>query len=288
MRSGVLTGLRPEDLDLDATLTSGQVFRWRRGDDGVWRGALGRRRVALRAGDDGRAVAWSADGADPEDAVRRFLRLDDCDLPAAAARWGDEPAFAAAWARQSGVRILRQPRTECFFSFLCATAAPIRRIAAMCAALADEAGDDLGDGWRAFPDPERLARIPERRLRALGLGFRAPRVAAAARRLAAEPDLLDSLPGGDRDAVQEALRPLPGVGPKIADCVALFAFDCDDAVPVDTHIWRLTRTRYAPELAGKTLTPANYDRARQAWRERFGAHAGWAQQILFHQAAHKE
>lgn len=287
MRSGLLSGLRPGDLDLDATLSSGQVFRWRRDPDGAWRGTLGRRRVLLRA-EGATELRYEADGPDPESAVRRFLRLDDLDLPAAARLWSRaDTRFADAWARQPGVRILRQPRTECFVSFLCATAAPIRRIGAMCAAIADEAGDDLGDGFRAFPEPEALARIPEARLRALGLGFRAPRVAAAARRLAADPDLLDTVAKG-RDAVQDALRDFPGVGPKIADCVALFAFDCDDAVPIDTHIWRLTHTRYAPEMAGKSLTAANYARALAAWRDRFGPFAGWAQQILFYQAAHKE
>jgi endonuclease III len=35
------------------------------------------------------------------------------------------------------------------------------------------------------------------------------------------------------------LLELPGVGPKVAACVCLFALDKHAAVPVDTHVWQL-------------------------------------------------
>ena len=76
-----------------------------------------------------------------------------------------------------------------------------------------------------------------------------------------------------------------GVGEKIADCVCLFALDKNGAVPVDVHIWRIAQTTYAPDLAEKSLTPANYARATEAFHDRFGPLAGWAQQILFYRAA---
>ena len=288
MESGRIAAEAPDELDLAATLRSGQVFRWRVDPDGAWRGTIGRRRVRLAQDADG-ALLYQADGPDAHGAIRQFLRLDDLLLAPTARRWArDDSRFARAWEAQPGVRVLRQARTECFFSFLCASVAPIKRIAAMLDAVATEAGEDLGEGFVAFPDPERLVRVPESRLRELGLGFRAARVAAAARRLSTDPTLLDTLPTGDLDAARQTLCAFSGVGPKIADCIALFSVDTDHAVPVDTHIWRLARTQYAPELAGKSLTAANYARAAQAFQDRFGPHAGWAQQILFYQAAHKE
>lgn len=41
---------------------------------------------------------------------------------------------------------------------------------------------------------------------------------------------------------------LPGVGRKVADCVALFALDQTSAVPVDTHVWNIAIRDYAPQL----------------------------------------
>lgn len=40
-------------------------------------------------------------------------------------------------------------------------------------------------------------------------------------------------------AAAEALQELHGVGPKVADCIALFSLDKLDAVPCDTHVWQV-------------------------------------------------
>jgi N-glycosylase/DNA lyase len=39
--------------------------------------------------------------------------------------------------------------------------------------------------------------------------------------------------------VIEPLCTLPGVGPKVAACVALFSLDQNHAIPVDTHGWKV-------------------------------------------------
>lgn len=36
------------------------------------------------------------------------------------------------------------------------------------------------------------------------------------------------------------LSSLPGVGPKVAACVALFSLDQHHAIPVDTHVWQVS------------------------------------------------
>jgi N-glycosylase/DNA lyase len=279
-----------EELDLDATLRSGQVFRWRRGDDGVWVGAIRRRTVWLAQSDDATTVTFAVSDAEPAEAaagVRAFLRLEDLDLTEAAARWcAADPYFAAVWEQNPGVRVLRQDPEECFFSFLCASVAPIARIAAMLGAVATAAGDPLPGGAIAFPHAAQIARLSERQLRGMGLGFRARRVAEAAAALTAtSPGALHALRGRPLAEIRAALCAYHGVGTKIADCIALFALDCDAAVPVDTHVWRLACTRYAPQLAGRSLTATTYAEATRAFHERFGPYAGWAQQILFYRAA---
>src|SRR5262245_29599375 len=127
-----MTGLRTKDLDLDATLSSGQMFRWNRGTEGVWRGMVGARKMRRQQSEDGATVYWEADWAGSESAVRSFLRVDDIDLPAMAEDWSrTDSHFAEAWACCPGIRVLRQDPDECFFSFLCASVAPIARISNM-------------------------------------------------------------------------------------------------------------------------------------------------------------
>jgi endonuclease III len=59
-------------------------------------------------------------------------------------------------------------------------------------------------------------------------------------RLGAAPLSLDFLAALPMDEANAYLRTLPGVGPKTAACVMLFALG-KPAFPVDTHVWRVTR-----------------------------------------------
>ncbi len=287
---GRVHGLRREDLDLAATLRSGQVFRWTQDSDGAWAGTIGTRRARFLQEDDG-SLFWEADGPDGERAIWEFLRLKDADLPALAERWcAADEHFAEAWAQQPGIRVLRQDPAECFFSFLCASVAPIRRISSMLRAVAGAYGEPLGSlsnvPLKAFPAAARLAEADEETLRGLGLGFRARRVAEAAQALILLPEnWLWTLRDEPKSTAKRELMRFFGVGEKIADCVCLFSLDKDDAIPVDTHIWRMACAWYAPDLAGRSLTPAAYARVGDAFRDRFGPFAGWAQQTLFYRAA---
>jgi N-glycosylase/DNA lyase len=269
MPSGILALPAPDELDLDATLSSGQLFRWSQDAKGVWRGWHGGERLALRQAGD--RLDWEASS---EWVVRDFLRLDDVDLTALAEGWASaDPAFAEAWAHQSGVRILRQDPHECFFCFLCAANANIPRIQQMIAAFAPPD--------KPFPDATTLAALTETDLRARGLGFRAPRIPAAARALGE----LAPLRGRPLSEIETSLTTYSGIGRKIADCIALFSLDADGAVPVDTHIWQIALALYCPELRGKSLTPTTYQSVVDAFHARFGDKAGWAQQILFYRRA---
>lgn len=45
----------------------------------------------------------------------------------------------------------------------------------------------------------------------------------------------------DLEEAVNALATLPGVGPKVAACIALFSLDQHHAIPVDTHVWQVSR-----------------------------------------------
>ena len=108
------------------------------------------------------------------------------------------------------------------------------------------------------------------------MGFRAPYLLAAARRVAeGEPDLrrLGRLPLA---AARQELMELPGVGRKIADCVLLFAYGFPDAFPVDVWVRKALQRLYFAKRRVQTK------RLLQFSETYFGPHAGYAQQYLFH------
>jgi len=261
-------------LDLDLTLTCGQAFRWRQAPGG-WSGILGRSEIRVAA--DGNAVVVTDQRGESLDAaaIARYFRLDEdprIHLEHAPALLAI-PGFEALL----GLRILRQDSWETLASFVCSAAANIRKITTCVEAMAERWGDPIeGSDRRSFPSPERIASLRERDLRAAGLGFRAPYLLAASRRIASGSpawswEALRAMPFEDARA---ALDQVEGVGPKIADCVLLFGLDRLEAYPVDRWIRRATL-----ELSAR---PRARDEELLAWAARLGPGRGYLQQILFH------
>ena len=83
------------------------------------------------------------------------------------------------------------------------------------------------------------------------------------------------LGGWSADKLASGLR-LPGVGPKIANCVLLFAGGFQSAFPVDVWIMKALRELYFPRRR------VGEKRIHQFAATHFGPHAGYAQQYLFH------
>ncbi|KAJ3030199.1 UNVERIFIED_CONTAM: 8-oxoguanine glycosylase ogg1 [Siphonaria sp. JEL0065] len=61
------------------------------------------------------------------------------------------------------------------------------------------------------------------------------------------------------------------------------SLDKFDAIPVDTHVWRIAKRDYglSSSAVTKSLTAKNYKAIGDKWREIFGEYAGWAQSLLF-------
>jgi len=108
------------------------------------------------------------------------------------------------------------------------------------------------------------------------MGFRAPRVRAAAIEAASGRLRLGALASLPLASARERLLQLPGVGPKIADCVLLFSGAHPAAFPLDVWIRRALTRFYFPHRR------VSDKRLRGFAASHFGPCAGYAQQYLFH------
>ena len=261
-------------VDLPHSLLGGQAFRWRE-DGGVFRGALGDSLVELRALPGGSVDARGT----TRRAIERYFRLEPADA-ARRERLRLDPVLAPAMRALPGLRLLRQDPWETTVAFITSANNNVLRIERIMRAVAGRFGGNVpgehaGEGeHRVFPSPATLARAPESALRACGLGYRAPFVRGSARMIARGDVDLGSLRGGERKEVREALLGLPGVGPKVADCIALFSLDVDGAFPMDRWMLRAMEQAFGRAMDGAEAA----DFARVRW----GEDAGLAQQYLFH------
>ena len=261
--------------NLRLTLESGQVFHWLPDVEESYRGLIGDLPVRVRqAGGE----LWVTPGA--EAVAARYFALDH-DLPAICASFPADAAMAEAAAFCWGVRLIRQPLWECLATFLTSSMKQVAHIRQMSLALRQRCGSPV-PGWEplaVYPQPERLAQATEAELRACGLGFRAKHLLGTARCVADGVVDLEALRTMDDEAALAELCRLPGVGPKIANCVLLFGYERLRAFPIDVWIERVLRRTY---FAGKRKATAR--QLREFAAQSFGPYGGYAQQYLFHHA----
>ncbi|XP_007248022.3 N-glycosylase/DNA lyase [Astyanax mexicanus] len=190
----------------------------------------------------------------------------------------------------TGVRMLRQDPVECLFSFICSSNNHISRIQGMVERLCNTLGTPLckldDTHYHDFPPLQALADSKvEACLRDLGFGYRARFLQQSAHLIMNShgPDWLYTLRSAPYLQARDALRTLPGVGLKVADCVCLMSLDKSEAVPVDTHVWQIAKRDYncAAGHGQKTLTDKLYNEIGDFFRKLWGCYAGWAHSVLF-------
>jgi N-glycosylase/DNA lyase len=261
-------------------LDGGQSFRWRPTADGAWVGVFGRTVAMLRSGSEGLEWRGLKDAPGTAAALHAYLDAEgaqarlSADLP-----WRSDPVLRAARESFPGLRILRQDPHETLIGFLCSSNKRILQIRVMVAGLAEKLGDRLGSGFHALPTWSALAAADEAVLRSCALGYRAAYLRGTAQRLLARPRWAEEFAALDTTALLAELQTLPGVGPKVAACVALFGFGRLESFPVDTWVVQALSDAYG--LRG--WKPAQLE---QFGRAHFGPAGGLAQQYLFSAARH--
>lgn len=264
--------LRKAEFNPDHVFTCGQTFRFQK-ENGIWCGVA--RGNLLEAEADGSIVRLRISGQ--ELAAETWRQYLDLDRPYAELFPEADPVLRRAMQSAPGLRVLNQEPVETLISFILSANNNIPRISGTVKALCEEAGTPFsvgGEVFYAFPDAAALAGMTETSLRTLGAGYRAPYILASAERAAGGD--LDGVADMDTEDALKYLQTFPGVGPKVAACVALFAFGKREAFPVDTWMRRIVRNLYGFEGSPQAV---------QAFaEERFGSSAGIAQQYLFHYA----
>ncbi|VEU42306.1 unnamed protein product [Pseudo-nitzschia multistriata] len=259
--------------------------------------------VVTRGGDLGRGTEPGLEG-ELHRALAEYFQLG-VPLEGLYEEWSEAcPRLSVIAGCLPGVRILQQDPWECLASFICSSNNNIPRITKILASIRREYGRPLlripsesGSEYcwlYSFPSLEELsARATEKDLReTCGMGYRAGYILETMKLLG------DDARGGeaylhqtlrhdttDPGEVQDLLCEFRGVGRKVADCVALFSLNQDDAVPVDTHVWNIAIRDYDPEGVLRTtvrsLTASNYKKVGEVFRGRFPNRAGWAHSLLF-------
>lgn len=251
---------KPRFFDLRQTLTCGQCFRYRFGEDG-W-AEIRAMDQCVRMREEGENLVLEA----AREAAERFWvpYLDlDADYEAIRETLLVDEGLRPCMEAGAGIRILRQDPFEALICFIISQNNNIPRIQGIVERLCALCGAPAGGGY-AFPAPQTLAAMTVEDLAPIRSGFRARYIVDAAQKVASGEVDLQRVAAAPLEEAKEMLMKIKGVGAKVADCALLFGFHRLGCFPVDVWIGRVMEELF-PKGAAFLQSP----------------YAGLAQQYLF-------
>ncbi len=181
-----------------------------------------------------------------------------------------------------GIRILNQDRFETIISFIISANNQIPRIKKSVDLLAQQYGDFIenykGKDYYSFPSPGQLKDADPLEVKEVTrVGFRNERIVNTSKAIYNKDFDLDGFESLSDEKLRSELIKLEGVGPKVAACILLFAYDRGETFPIDVWVKRLMETLYI----GREIKNKEIDSYAD---EIFGVNKGYAQQYLFYYA----
>lgn len=183
-----------------------------------------------------------------------------------------------------GIRILNQDLWETIISFIISANNNIPRIKGIIERISKKYGKEIifkGKTYYTFPNAHELSKASVEDLRNLGLGFRDVRVYETTKMIKeGKVDLEKLKEEKDFKVVRDTLLTLPGVGPKVADCILLFSsLKRWEAFPIDVWVRRVMNELY---IHNEDENKVKKELIEKIAHEKFGNLAGIAQQYLFY------
>ena len=180
----------------------------------------------------------------------------------------------------NGIRILHQNLWETLISFIISANNNIPRIKTIIERISKKYGNKIvfqNEIYYTFPTPSELSNATVEDLHNLGLGFRDVRVYETIQKtLRKEIDLKKLEKEENIETLRNKLLEIPGVGPKVADCIMLFSLKKYEVFPVDVWVKRVISELYFENIEQKPQTIQKFA------KNQYGNLAGLAQQYLFY------
>ncbi|MDY3902199.1 DNA-3-methyladenine glycosylase family protein [Peptoniphilus sp.] len=267
-----------EEFDPRDVFTCGQAFRWYEEADGSFT-FINHGRVANAKKVDGKILLKDVDKNSFDEIFYNYFDLDR-DYKRVIEELSKDDVMKSATEYGKGIRILNQDKFETIISFIISANNQIPRIKKSIEKISEMYGKFLGEDenrkYFSFPSAEELSKAKPEDLREFArVGFRDKRIVETANLINSGIVSIDEIEKMNLEDARAALQVLPGVGPKVADCILLFAFDRKESFPVDVWIKRVMEELYLKEETPKS-------KIAMRGREVFGKNAGFANQYLFY------
>ena len=266
---------------LDDTVTCGQIFRFFKQEDDSYDIILKDRVINVYVKDDYLFVS-SNDERDLKNVVTTYFDLDnDYEKMAKLLIEADEKITKASLF-SVGLNMIKQDPFETVISYIISANNGVPQIAAALNNIAKRYGKKVifnEKEYYLFPRYEDLKGVMEEDFRNCKVGFRDKYLKTMVDKLNNNEIDLDAFYEMNTEQALDKLMENQGIGPKVASCILLFAYQKYDVFPIDTWVKKIMRDDYKIEGEKKI---------RKFAAETYGKYSGIAIQYLFNYSRNKQ
>ncbi|MDO5018308.1 MAG: DNA glycosylase [Lagierella massiliensis] len=256
----------------------GQAFRWEKNEDNSYTNIAFGKIINVSSKDD----TVTLKNVSEEDFINIWIDYFDLnrDYDEIKLKLSNNETMIKAMEFGYGIRILNQDYFETIISFIISANNQINRIKKSIEIISQQYGNVIGEyngkTYYSFPTINELAKANITDLREIcRVGFRDKRILETSNKIMNREFNLEDSKKYDSIKLYEELLKLPGVGPKVASCIMLFAYGRSEIFPVDVWIKRVMEILYIGHETSKKNIGVFAN-------EIFGEYAGFAQQYLFY------
>lgn len=274
---GTLAVKNVRDFNLTHIFECGQCFRWIKQSDGSYRGIVNGKAVNVSLENDILYISNSTE----QDFIDIWYDYFDLgtDYSKIKSVLEEDDIMKEAIKTGHGIRILRQDFWEMLISFIISANNRIPRIMKTIDTLSAQKGKciEQDNSFYSFPEIASLAGSTLEEINQCKAGFRCKYIFETSRIMDQNAITRATLLSMDTDSARKELMTLPGVGPKVADCILLFSGIKYDVFPTDVWVKRVMEELYLKK-------ESSLKDIQKYAQQKFGKLTGYAQQYLFYHA----
>lgn len=260
----------------------GQCFRWNKEENGSYTGIFGNNVLNVKKEGNDIIFKGICDG-DIKEICEEYFDLSTSYEEIKEKLSSIDEYLSNSIDYGEGIRILNQDLWETIISFEISANNNIPRIKGIIDRISKKYGKEIkwnDKSFYTFPSIQELSKATIEDLRALGLGFRDKRIYETTQIFLNKEMTLEELKNEkDTEKLRDRLLTLPGVGPKVADCILLFSLKRYEVFPIDVWVRRVMNELYIHKEDEEKVSK---NELQKLAKEKYGTLSGLAQQYLFY------
>lgn len=263
-----------KNLDLENTITCGQIFRFTKEIDNSFTVILSDRVVNLKYSDNNLYVD-STKKENLEKVIRTYLDLDRDYVSIINNIKNMDKKLGKYLDKSTGLKMIKQNALECIISYVISQNNSVKNIQNSLNLISEKYGEKVlfkNKEYYLFPKLEKLLNITEEEFRECKVGFRDKYLVGIIKSINNNKLNTNEIYDMNSKDALNYLMSFKGIGMKVASCILLFAYQKLDVYPIDTWVKKFMYEDYGIE---------GEENIRKYCKETYKEYSGLAIQYMF-------